>query len=204
MAAKRKARAPKPDLIFAALADYKRACAVADRAKRALERLEEKVRADEKRAGHQPYYGASLADPFPKLLFRNAYYFGTHSDIKKHVKRYLAESAERFGKKGAAAIMRQRRAVERDLLAMFDYYVADREKGRDAAGLTALHDARNAAYAAVRAAMRRLHATKPTTAKGIVALLQHARTLTDEHGGMFESSGRLWATLAAGVERLAA
>lgn len=144
----------------------------------------------------------SLTDAFPRFLYRNAYFFADHDDVKKHVGRYLPDDAGRYGPKTKAAILRHRKAAERELCALFDRYVADWNRQRRATGLTVLNDAFVKTRRAANEALRRLYTTKPMTRAGLLALLDHVKKYEGTMGNY--ELDPIWSTLAGAVRRLAA
>jgi hypothetical protein len=163
------ARKGKRDSIFALIAAHNAKLAAMDKAKAALKRLEEKLDAQ---ADHQAKAEKRLlSHGWPPLYLGHAYpIFTTGKAVKNHVHFRLRDAGTALGPKTQRKLMALQSFARKEIEAMYESFIADHRRKRDAAGLTALHNAHVAAARAVSKAQRRMVSTAPRTPQGAAAL----------------------------------
>lgn len=194
MATKRKAQAPKPDPVFAAIKAHKAAYAVVSKAISARGRLEAKL--------------PQTLTRDPIFQYRMAYAFRTPADVTKHVNHYMADLAFHFGPRTAKRIEALKKPAERELKAMLAAHVYEHRRAQHAAGWTKVDEAVDRARDAEWRALKTLCETEPTTRAGVLAMLAYLGPMI-ERGDVFDrvvvgGMPKLFEVISSAVERLSA
>lgn len=200
------------DPIFALIDDLKAKEAKTLGSIQALERLRDKINAEDERASevHRPGH-VSLqpcnyrTSDHPKMIVANAYFISTPKEVDQYVDSQFGKNITGyFGPTTKARMLTMMSAAKRELKQMLTEHLRAHGDARRKCGLNTAEEALNAAEAAEAAAIQAICKTVPTTTKGLEAFIEFVgeRDRQDRQMGYSDQrTAGIFKTLMSAVRR---